>query len=143
VSAQSDTPVLPVAVVGAFMSLYFDKSLDGSLRMAVELEALWCRKVPPSPIGMPVFLSDPLSGLVGMPTIGPGAQLQVGVVAQFRKRRAGCHGSVVVGPAANDRIEVLSERGLRSSHMAMNAAGKRPLVPLDCALAGRDECLER
>src|ERR1039458_2543357 len=95
---------------------------------------------PPSfPRGGEVFALLPGLGLVGVASGGPAPKVVVTVVLQLVKGPLGRSVAVIVGPTAQQRVELTQERLLGEAQSGVNQP--LDLVPqdLDFALCGGDQ----
>ena len=145
-SAQSDTPIKPVAVIRTPRSLHLDMPHDGRLsmfeqgyRLSVECGA----KAPMlSTVCSPVTVNDPVAGFMRMTTTCPSPQLLKDEMVEFLKTGFADHGCIIVCPASNARIQLSNQGRLRGGSMGLDDATERVTLLFQLRGAGFDERLK-
>src|SRR6266487_1480598 len=103
---ESCAPVEEIAVIWTRRSSHFDVALNRSGVVPPERVLFLVLENPAcSWLHLPVFVNDPLPSLGGMPSVSPSPQLLIRQMITEGEWFCCYHGSVVVGPSSNDRIQ--------------------------------------
>ena len=154
-SAPAHAPDKPAALLEVFDVVWvvgiggpsdFDMALDWGAGQAVEFEhaglALGsldpCAEHPIVP-GAEVFGFSPRAVFVGMASGGPAPEFADDIIIQFGEGRFGRSVAIIVGPTAQQRVELSQERFLRVGRSGLYQSADLVSQALHFALCGSDQ----
>jgi hypothetical protein len=116
VPSLSDTPVHPIAIVRATVSLNLDMPCDCHLTMRVKVGGVLARgrrgKGTTGADPMPVSVDDPSGGFRGVPSMCPVAEFNPGQIVQSCIGHLTHPNAIVIRPAPDFGIELIDQRAL-------------------------------
>ena len=134
-------PVDPIAIKGAFCSLYLHMSLDRSHPVKFE-RAIFASKLPLSLFWMPIGFCSPFGRLIGMASLAPLPEHLEQIRIHLRKTALRTDAGVVVRPPSNVCIEVFDQDRLWECHVGPDLFLESLLMPFHGRLAWGDKRLE-
>ena len=108
-SAESGCPVDPITIIRAACARHLGMASDRRVRVSTQANPLRRFEGPTAFAWVPVFLTDPPRGFVGMTAARPSSQL--GKEYRIHPREGGFshHSGIIVTPALDDGIEAANE----------------------------------